>query len=242
MFIPWAITLAIVAGCVGAYLTIEPVHREIRHAIDVLRTGDQDQIRDYLKGYGAWAPAISFAIMVLQVLLVAVPTSIIMFANGIMFGIWWGTLLNLAGRTIAGMLGFGIARALGKRTVERLVGSIADEDAYAAWIARHGGWAVFATRAVPGMPSDMLSFVIGVTSVGWRTFTIASLLGYLPQCFVYAWLGSVAAGAFLWIWIGGWILAAVIGLVVALYQWRRRRSRFLENSWKCASRWVSGLR
>jgi uncharacterized membrane protein YdjX (TVP38/TMEM64 family) len=118
---------------------------------------------------------------------------------------------------------------LGKGTVEKLVGKIADAGKFEAWMERWGGWAVFATRAIPGMPSDILSYVAGFTHVSWRTYLISTLFGFLPQSIVYAWFGSEATNWFWAVMLGGTVVSAVIAVTAILIRWFRRSTQRRES-------------
>ena len=50
----------------------------------------------YVRGFGLWAPAISLLLMLLQSVIAPLPGSIVAAANGVIFGVWWGTLLSWA--------------------------------------------------------------------------------------------------------------------------------------------------
>src|SRR5699024_8444385 len=137
-----------------------PFRAEIREVFHVLTSGDQTRIRDYLRGYGAWGPIVSVFLMMLQVVFAPIPASVVQLANGVVFGRVWGTVLNFAGQMAGAIMAFYIAHALGKRTVERLVGKISG-NAFENWVDRWGGRALFVVRAIPGMPSDFISYVSG---------------------------------------------------------------------------------
>ena len=225
MIAPWvAILLALVAA-VGTYFTNDPFRAEIDYALALVKSGDQAMIRDYLMGYGAWAPVVSVVLMVAQALIVGIPASFVMFANGVAFGTSNGAVINIIGRMAGGAIAFGIARMLGKGAVEKMVGSVTHADTFERWMQRRGGWAVFATRAVPGMPSDMLSYVAGFTNVSWRTYLMATFFGFLPQSIVFAWFGAEATSWFWVIMMSGTILTGVLAVTAVIAQWVRRRMR-----------------
>lgn len=72
------------------------------------------------------------------------------------------------------------------------------------------------------MPSDILSYVAGFSKVSWRTYLIATLLGFLPQSIVYAWFGSEATDWFWAVMLGGTIVSGIIAASVFMTQWIRR--------------------
>jgi uncharacterized membrane protein YdjX (TVP38/TMEM64 family) len=225
MIAPWAAIILAILAAVGVYLTNDAFRAEIDHALALVKSGDQAGIRDYLTSYGALAPVVSVALMVAQALIVGIPASFVMFANGVAFGTSNGAVINIIGRMAGGAIAFGIARMLGKGAVEKMVGSITHADSFERWMHRRGGLAVFATRAVPGMPSDMLSYVAGFTNVPWRTYLMATFLGFLPQSIVFAWFGAEATSWFWVIMMSGTILTGVLAVTAIIVQWVRRTLR-----------------
>jgi len=228
MLAPWALILLLIAAGAATYALSETFRFEIDTAFAVVMTGDQELIRDYLLDFGVWAPVVSIVLMVAQVIVVGIPATIVLFANGVAFGTLGGATLNIVGRMLGAIVAFGIARMLGKGAVEKLVGRITHADRFEGWMARWGGWAVFATRAIPGMPSDILSYVAGFTNVSWRTYLVATFFGFLPQSILYAWLGSAATEWFWAVMLFGTVVSATIAACVVAVQtirrWRTRRA------------------
>ncbi len=225
MVAPWVAILLVILAGVAVYFTHGGFRAEIDHAYGLVRSGDQELIRGYIMGYGPWAPAVSILLLIAQAVIVGIPASIVMFANGVAFGTSNGAVVNIIGRMAGGAIAFGIARMLGKGAVEKLVGRITHANTFETWMQRRGGLAVFATRAIPGMPSDMLSYVAGFTNVSWRTYLVATLFGFLPQSIVFAWFGAEATSWFWVVMMSGTILTGVLSVTVIIVQWIRRRMR-----------------
>ena len=219
--LPWGVLLlmALVAG--SGYLVSDTMRAETRELIAVLASGDQARLRDYLHQFGAWGPIVSIHLMVLQVLVAPIPASVVQLANGIVYGQVWGTVLNIVGQMAGAMLAFTIARGLGKGAVERLAGQV-NGGGVEAWLQRWGGPALFVIRAIPGMPSDFMSYVAGLTNMKTRTYVLATLAGYIPQSFFYAWLGDAAMTWFWWIIAGGFGVSGLIAGTLWLIQRRAR--------------------
>src|SRR5690606_5228131 len=228
MLAPWALILLLIVAATVTYSLSESFRFEIDHAFATVMTGDQELIRDYLVGFGVWAPVVSIVLMVAQVIVVGIPATIVLFANGVAFGTLGGATLNIVGRMLGAIVAFGLARLLGKGAVEKLVGRLTHADRFEGWMERWGGWAVFATRAIPGMPSDVFSYVAGFTNVSWRTYLVATFFGFLPQSILYAWLGSAATGWFWAVMLFGTVVSATIAASVisvqAVRRWRSRRA------------------
>lgn len=224
MVLPWAIVIAIALTVALTALVSGAFRDEIEEVFHVLTSGDQQQIREYLREYGAWGPIVSVLLMMTQVVFAPIPASVVQLANGVVYGTLWGTLLNFVGQMAGAMMAFYIARVLGKRTVEKLIGKIGGS-AFENWVDRWGGKALFVVRAIPGMPSDFISYVSGLTNIRPRTYVVATAAGYVPQSILYAWLGDFAMSWFWWIIIGGFVISGLIGLLAWIVQRRNMLAR-----------------
>lgn len=219
---PWLVFAAL--GLIWLLLwTFSPSFRATTNeALTVAMSGDQGQIRDYLNGWGAWGPVISYSLMVAQAILAPIPANILQLANGVVFGILTGTIINIVGQFSGSLLSFTIARMLGKGVVEKLAGQ-ANQEEIIDWIYKWGGPALFFMRAIPGLPSDAVSYICGLTRMRVSTYAIASFLGYIPQSLLYAWLGNDASDYFLWIIAAGTGFSILVGVGVWVYRTYRKR-------------------
>lgn len=217
--LPWVIVITIVLVVALAELISSSFRNETHEIIQVLTSGDQQRIRDYLRGYGALGPIVSVLLMMAQVVFAPIPASVVQLANGVVYGKFWGTVLNFIGQMAGATMAFFIARALGKGAVEKIVGQISG-NAFEGWVDRWGGKALFVVRAIPGMPSDFVSYVAGLTNIRVRTYILATAAGYVPQSLIYAWLGDSAMGWFWWIILGGFALSGLISIIAWVVQRR----------------------
>ncbi|MCP5110863.1 MAG: VTT domain-containing protein, partial [bacterium] len=118
-----------------------------------------------------------------------VPASLVMVANGALFGIASGALLSLAGSLTAAVLGFALGR-WGRASLHRFVSPEEGQQADAL-VRRWGGLAVLVTRPVP-IAAESVAILAGVSPMGWRRFLLAALAGNLPPSALYAIAGSTA--------------------------------------------------
>lgn len=218
----WSLAIAAVVVFGLAWRLFDGFGAGTREFASVLIGGDKEAIRHYLLDSGAWGPTVSVAMLMLQVVLAPVPASVIQLTNGVVYGLFWGGALNLAGQTAGAMMAFSITRFLGKGTSQR-VASEAGQSGFAPWLERWGGKALFITRAVPGMPSDVISYATGLTRMPVRTYLLATFLGFIPQSLMYAWLGDAATEWFWYIVVGGFALSLAVGLISWTVQTLNRR-------------------
>ena len=221
-FTPWvrpAVTVALLAVLLVIYLVSDAFRGEVNRAVGVLGSGDTGALRDYILSYGAWAPVVSAALMILQALAAFLPSFLLGLANGLAFGAFWGGMLSLVSAALAAAISFGIARAAGRAPAEALVGreSLGAAD---GWFERYGAYAVLVARLIPFVSFDAISYAAGLTRMGFWRFLGATTIGMAPATFVYSYLGERApqyTGVFLVVF-GVVVAAAVVAAVV-----RRRR-------------------
>lgn len=222
--LPWILLAMMAVVAATAYMMSDSFRTEIQISTDVMTSGDQQRIRNHLRGYGAWGPVISVLLMMAQVVFAPVPASVVQLANGVVYGKLWGSLLNITGQMAGAMMAFWIAQSLGKGIVEKLIGRIS-ENVFEGWLDRWGGKALFAIRAIPGTPSDFISYVTGLTNIRRRTYVLATAGGYIPQSFLFAWLGDSAMGYFWWIVLGGFIVSGLVAFTAWTFQRRATEAR-----------------
>lgn len=217
--LPYGLLAVGLLAAASSYLFSDAVRAETHDLAAALTSGDQARLRDELHQFGAWGPIVSVVLMVLQVLVAPIPASVVQLSNGIVYGQLGGTLLNLAGQMAGAMLAFTLARRLGKGAVERIAGQV-NGGAVERGLDRWGAGALFVIRAIPGMPSDVMSYVAGLTTMRTRTYVLATFAGYVPQSLIFAWLGDAAMGWFWWIIAGGFGLSLLLAGTAWLVQRR----------------------
>ncbi len=226
-------TLLTLAGAAGLAL-LPPVRAGLATVAALLAAGDLAGVRDYLRGFGVWAPVVSILLVQLQAVIAPLPSFPLMYANGLLFGTWWGGLLSWASILLSAVLCFGLARRFGRPVVERLVSpaALARADRH---LARYGPLAVLVGRLVPLTAFDLLSYAAGLTRMRLLPFALATAVGMAPAVFLTAaaadlgwhagWRGGPRAGWHpAWAWalaLGG--LAGLAALGFGARRWAARR-------------------
>jgi uncharacterized membrane protein YdjX (TVP38/TMEM64 family) len=215
-----AAALGLLAGAFAAYAWLPGFGAGVDAAISALSASDPrgpvQALRAYLLGFGAWAPLVSAALMVLQAIIAPLPAFVITFTNGLLFGWAWGAALSWSSAMAGAALCFWIARALGRPAVERLVGVTALDRADRFFV-RHGARAILVARLLPFVPFDPISYGAGLTATRFWPFLLATGVGQLPATLLYSWLGERAAGS---VRLLLWGFSAVAALAVLGWGWR----------------------
>lgn len=136
-----------------------------------------------------WVAAVAGVGLLVADVVAPVPSSIIMFVNGILFGIFLGGLLSVAGGLGSAWVGHWLG-AKGEQVAARWMGAAALSRAK-EFFARHGHVAVIASRPIPIL-AEAVSIVAGLSGMPRRQFLGSATLGLLPAALLYAYAGSQA--------------------------------------------------
>lgn len=143
----------------------------------------------FLLSQKKWVAALAGIGLLIVDVVAPVPSSIIMVANGMLFGPVWGTLLSVTGGAGAAVVGYWIGLR-GERAGKRWLG---DESLTRtnAFFQQHGMMAVIVSRPVPIL-AEAVTIIAGMSRMPARKFFPAVLLGLLPTAIIYAVAGAYA--------------------------------------------------
>jgi uncharacterized membrane protein YdjX (TVP38/TMEM64 family) len=155
----------------------------------VLRSGDVGQMAAYIRAFGGWAVLISILLSIIMTFGLVIPFVLISAANGLVFGLGWGTIISWAGEVTGAVIAFSIYRYFFRpsiiqryahtehwRYVERISG-------------RHGFKTILIARILPLIPSGILTMAASISTVSFWDFTWATLLGKIPSVFAKVLVG-----------------------------------------------------
>ncbi len=176
-----------------------------------------ETVRAYIASYGALAPVVSAILMIFQSVIAPLPAFLITFANGTLFGFWWGSLLSWSSSMVGAAFCFYIARALGIQRITALVSKPAVDKAN-DFFEKYGTYAVLIARLMPFTSFDVVSYFAGATRMRFLGFWIATGIGQMPATLVYSYLGESASPHIKWILFGFGIVVAI-----SIIRWLMRR-------------------
>lgn len=146
-------------------------------------------LKAWIETQGAWAPLI-FGLLYAIATVFALPGSALTIGGGLLFGVAWGTAINLAGATLGACLAFLISRTLGRETAAKFLKKLPRLDRVNEKMAGNGFYAVLFLRLVPLFPFNGLNYALGLTGVRFRDYCSATAIGMLPGAFVFTSLGA----------------------------------------------------
>ncbi len=183
--------LVVILGCI--YFFVPFVKININQAFFILSNVDVGMARDYILGFGIWAPIVSFLLMVFQSVAAPLPAFIITFANAGLFGWVYGAILSWSSAMAGAVVCFYIARYLGRDTVVKFT-SVKALKSIDDFFKHYGKYAILIARLLPFISFDIVSYAAGLTSMGFWPFFIATGIGQLPATIVYSYIGGMLTG------------------------------------------------
>lgn len=148
---------------------------------------DAHDIQNYVSSYGKFAPII-YIIMFALVPLTLFPDSVLAIGGGLIFGLTKGYICTLIGALLGASLSFYISRKLGRNFVKKLTKE--KLDTIEKMINHKGFFVVLILRLVPLFPFDIISYGAGLTSIKFRDFIFATIIGTIPGILVFTNIGA----------------------------------------------------
>lgn len=183
---------------IGAWMFAPAVFAAARELMDV------ERLKTLVADAGFWGPVLIITLMAVAVVASPIPSAPIAMAAGAAYGDFWGTVQVVIGAELGALIAFGLARVLGKDAVRRMFGDRVDKGLLGSQRALMA--TVFASRLMPFVSFDMISYAAGLSVLrAWR-FALATMAGIVPASFVLAHFGGVAIsgdlGAATWAVLG----------------------------------------
>jgi uncharacterized membrane protein YdjX (TVP38/TMEM64 family) len=167
---------------------------------------------------GTWPAAVLGVSLLVADVLLPIPSSGVMIAQGAAFGLALGAVLSLAGGTGATLAAY-LVGTRSRGLVDRLT-SVEQQRRAGELLERHGVWAIIATRPVP-MFAETVGILAGTTgALSWWKVTLAGAAGNLIPAVAYA-----AVGAYASTFIDGAVVFAAVMAIAATAWLVRRRPR-----------------
>lgn len=149
-------------------------------------------IRDYVLGWGPFAPIAYVVAVTIEVVVAPIPGAILYAPGGAIFGGLIGGTLSLIGNVVGASIACWLGATFGAEWVAKKAagGDHAALSAVHARLVARGGWLVFVLRVNPLTSSDLVSYAAGLAGVPVRHVALGTLFGMAPLCYAQAYLAA----------------------------------------------------
>jgi len=221
--IGWKLATAIV---VVAVLAVAAVF--INPLSEFVGSLNSESISQWVNAAGVWGPILIIALMTLAIVATPIPSAPIALAAGAAYGHMFGTIYIAIGAELGALIAFGLARFLGRDTLVRWVGDKLDTGLLGSQNVLT--FTVFASRLMPFISFDIVSYAAGLSRLHVWRFAVATLAGIIPASFILAHFGNEAVSGqsdrAVWAAIGLGALTLTPLVIVAIRERRKKRPSY----------------
>ncbi len=146
-----------------------------------------------LRGIGIWGAFVFFGLMVLQSIIAPIPSEMVLFAGGLIWGLAGGSIIGYIGSMISAIIGYYIAKRGGKPLAVNSLGQ-KTVDSLEYYVTKYGFVLVMGMRMIPMVPYDLFTLASGFTQMKMKSYIISTGIGTITRVIFYAWLGIVVGG------------------------------------------------
>ncbi|MFC3931394.1 TVP38/TMEM64 family protein [Streptococcus dentapri] len=159
-------------------------------AIILYQTGyltDINKLNKLISGMGLWGGFFFVLIQIIQVVIPIIPGGISTAAGVILFGGFWGFVLNYIGIVIGSLIVFHISKIFGRPLLHSIFKPKLI-DKYDHWTHDNKKLTILFAIAIvsPAAPDDFLCYLAGTTDMSYRTYILIILLGKIPAIIAYS--------------------------------------------------------
>jgi uncharacterized membrane protein YdjX (TVP38/TMEM64 family) len=209
-------------GIMGFCYLLSPEFFHTSYAI--LSRGDIGAMAEYIRSFGAASVLVTLLLFFIVTYIIVIPYIVLSGAAGIVYGLFWGTIIAWIGEIIGEVVMFILARYFFRQWVADKVAKthyLKQVDDYGA---KNGFKVLLIARLMPLAPSEIITSVAAISSISFRHYFWGTVIGKLPPVFLKVLIGHDIVYA----QDNMPRLVAVISLVAFLYVymwWRKRKKK-----------------
>lgn len=178
-----------------------------------LSSFSREDFRDYVRSFGALAPAVMLGLQILQVFIALIPGELVESAAGFILGPWLGTVVCYLGIALASALILTLTRRYGVKLVEVFISREKINELRFLSTEQKRNALIFLLFFIPGTPKDLLTYFVGLTDIKLGTFLLLSMVARIPSVLTSTFGGHLLGEAR---YLGAVILYGVTGLLSLL--------------------------
>ena len=149
-------------------------------------------LREWVDQLGHWGPVGVIGLMIMAIVLSPIPSAPVAMVAGAVYGSFWGTVFVVVGAEAGALIAFAIARSLGYDVIHRWrrVRPVLE------WLGKDRSQGalmlvIFASRLVPFISFDAVSYAAGLTPLAFWRFVVATLAGVIPAAYLITAFGGL---------------------------------------------------
>ncbi len=138
------------------------------------------ELAEMIEKAGIFAPLVFLLMMALQIVIAFIPGGPLEITAGVLFGGWLGIFLTVTGAFLGTLFVYSLVKKFGRPMVNVFIEEekikkfsvLEDEDKLEFW--------VFILFLIPGIPKDLLTYIVPLTKIQGKQFLLLSTLARFP--------------------------------------------------------------
>ncbi|MDE5768352.1 MAG: TVP38/TMEM64 family protein [Oscillospiraceae bacterium] len=185
----------------------------MKYFVPACKMLSSEQGRAWIAGFvekaGILAPLLFVLLMALQIIIAILPGGPLEITAGMLFGGFWGTVLTVVGMFLGTLAVYGLVRKFGTKLVDIVIPEqkrkkfsvLENQEKLAFW--------VFVLFLIPGIPKDLLTYIVSLTNMSVKQFLTLSTLARFPAMVASVLMGSSLTEGRYWLCIVIACIAAI---------------------------------
>ncbi|ASS67172.1 MULTISPECIES: TVP38/TMEM64 family protein [unclassified Paenibacillus] len=187
-----------------------------------IKTMNPQQLEHSLQQFSSYGPLPGILLPLAEAFMPFLPLFLFIAANANIYGLGWGFLYSWIGVSAGSICVFWIARSMGGGLGMWLERRFPRVGVFFDWLERRGFTPIFLLACFPFSPSVLVNIASGLSSVPFRTFFVAVVLGKAVMIFIISLLSFNIGDLAPWR-----IVLAVCVIVVMWLGGKRLETRYL---------------
>lgn len=165
------------------------IHHHFEKTCVILADESLDDLKALILSWGIAAPFMSILLMTMQAIIAPLPAFLITATNGLVFGVYWGTVISWIGAMCGALVSFIISRLFFHSFTKKISGHKKGLEYVHRISSTYGFRIVLIARLLPFISFDFISYAAGLSTIKFRSFLLATGIGMLPATIVYTAFG-----------------------------------------------------
>lgn len=165
------------------------IHHHYQKTCVILAGESLEDIKALILSWGVAAPLMSIILMILQAVIAPLPAFLITATNGLVFDVYWGTVISWTGAMCGALVSFLMSRLFYKSFAEKIRSQRKGIDYINRLSSKYGFKLILTARLLPFISFDFISYAAGLSNIKVRSFIVATGIGMLPATIIYTVFG-----------------------------------------------------
>lgn len=182
----------------------------------VFEPGGVETLIELITSQGPLGVLILLGMQLLQIIVAFIPGEVVQIAAGMMYGPLWGSVVILVGCVLSSMVVYELVHKLGAPFVRSMVGEKQLLKFRQFELSGKFGVTVFILFLIPGFPKDVLTYIVPLSDMNFRTFLLLSTISRTPGVIISTYAAAGLADGNIVTSVIIFVVAALIAIIVLL--------------------------